>query len=112
MVLGKLVPGLAQIGRIDRLAAGIPVVLEGGVVGRKGQEALGGVCWPEGKCVRGWPFWTSGSGVNGDQDVMKFVAVVFGVIAIGVVAVVIYALQVDAPEVEIEVVIPDDKLPN
>ena len=43
---------------------------------------------------------------------MKFVLVVVGAIVLGGIGVVVYALQVDAPETEIEVVIPDDKFPR
>lgn len=43
---------------------------------------------------------------------MKFVFAVLGVIVLGFAGVVVYALQVDAPETEIEVVIPDDKFPR
>lgn len=43
---------------------------------------------------------------------MKFVLIVLGVIVLGFAGVVVYALTIDAPETEIEVVIPDDKLPR
>lgn len=43
---------------------------------------------------------------------MKVLGIVFGIIVVGILGVMVYALQVDAPEAKIEVVIPDDKLPN
>ncbi len=43
---------------------------------------------------------------------MKFVLVVVGAIVLGGIGVVVYAFQIDAPETEIEVVIPDDKFPR
>lgn len=43
---------------------------------------------------------------------MKFVLVILGVIVLGLAGVIVYALQVDAPETEIEVVVPDDNFPR
>lgn len=43
---------------------------------------------------------------------MKILGIVFGIIVVSILGVGVYALQVDAPEAKIEVVIPDDKLPN
>lgn len=43
---------------------------------------------------------------------MKALGIVFGIIVVSILGVMVYALQVDAPETNIEVVIPDDKLPN
>lgn len=47
-----------------------------------------------------------------DQFVMKALGIVFGIIVVGILGVMVYALQVDPPQEKIEVVIPDDKLPN
>ncbi len=43
---------------------------------------------------------------------MKVLLVILGAIALGFVGVAVYALQINAPEVEIEVVIPDDTFPR
>lgn len=43
---------------------------------------------------------------------MKFLFVILGVIVMGFAGVAVYALQIDAPETEIEVVIPDDTFPR
>lgn len=47
-----------------------------------------------------------------DEGSMKFLLIVLGVIALGFVGVAVYALQINAPETEIEVVIPDDTFPR
>jgi hypothetical protein len=43
---------------------------------------------------------------------MRFLLIVLGIVVFGVAGIGLYATQIKAPEIEIEVVIPDGDLPS